>query len=203
MKYLKNFKSLFEFDSTAETTNDIFDLWKRYRMVGPSYVSGIKDDEWELQDIIDTHEYSREWSGIYIDENDLEWEANVSVSKGNDEIEQVDYVEMPIEVFEKIQKVFLESLKSFGCEFKTEVILDQHKRKNRFILTEDEFEDFTNKIPTVPAPKDFHIKFEIGLFKSTDLSFSRRTNEGESILVYQLREGSNSEDNYLVTKKSK
>jgi hypothetical protein len=194
MKHIKNFKSLFEFDSTTETTNDIFDLWKRYKIVGPSYVSGIRDSEWELQDVIDNHGYSKEWSGIYIDENDLEWGANVSVSTGNDEIEQVDYVEMPSEVYEKIKKVFFESLKSFGCEFKTELIVDERRRKNKFVLTEDEFEDFLNKIPIAPIPNDFHIKFEVELFSSIN-------SPAKSIFIYQLREGSNSEDNYLVTRK--
>jgi len=203
MKHLKSFTSLFEFDSATETTNDIFDLWKKYRLVGPSYVSGIKDNEWELQDIIDTHEYSKEWSAIYIDENDLEWEATLSVSKGTDDIEEVDYVEMPSEVYEKLKKIFLESLKSFGCEFKTEIILDQHNRKNQFILTEDDLEDFISKIPTVPAPNDFHLKFEVGLFKSSYQSFTMRAKEGESILIYQLREGSNENDNYLITRRSK
>lgn len=196
MKYLKNFTSLFEFDHTTEITNDIFDLWKRYRIIGPSYVSGIKDDDWELQDVIDNHEYSKEWSAVYIDENDLEWEANISVSKGSDEIEEVDYVEMPIEVYEKIKKVFLESLKSFGCKFKTEVIVDEHKRSNQFILTEDDLEDFVNKIPISSTPSDFHIKFEVGLFSPT-------SSPVKSILIYQLREGSNSEDNYLVTRRDK
>ena len=196
MKYLKNFTSLFEFDHTTEITNDIFDLWKRYRIIGPSYVSGIKDDDCELQDVIDNHEYSKEWSAVYIDENDLEWEANISVSKGSDEIEEVDYVEMPIEVYEKIKKVFLKSLKSFGCKFKTEVIVDEHKRNNQFILTEDDLEDFVNKIPISSTPSDFHIKFEVGLFSPT-------SSPVKSILIYQLREGSNSEDNYLVTRRDK
>jgi hypothetical protein len=202
MKYLKNFTSLFEFDSTSEITNDIFDLWKRYRMVGPYYVSGIKDDEWELQDVIDTHEYSREWSAVYIDENDLEWEANISVSKGSDDIEEVDYVEMPVEVYEKIKMIFLEFLKSSGCEFKTESIVDEHRRTNQFILTEDNIEDFVNKIPIVSIPNDFHLEFGVGLFKSTDPSFRGR-NRGESIIIYQLREGSDEENNYLVGRKSK
>jgi len=199
MKHLKNFTSLFEFDSTTETTNDVFDLWKRYRMMGPSYVSGIKSTEWELQDVIETHEYSKEWSAIYIDENDLEWEANISVSKGSDEIEDIDYVEMPSEVYEMVKKNFIEALKSFGCEFKTEVILDQYKRKSQFILAEDEFDDFVNKIPIAPTLTGFHLEFEVKLFKSTDPSFSGR-NGGESILIYQLREGSN---NYLVGRKIK
>ena len=195
MKYLKNFKSLFEFDSTTETTNDIFDLWKRYQIIGPSYVSGIKDSEWELQDVIDDHEYSKEWSAIYIDENDLEWEANLSVAKGSDEIEDVDYVEMPLEVYKRVKQIFFESLKSFGCEFKTESIVDGHNRKNEFILTEDELEDFMNKIPIAPTPNDFHIKFEVGLFNPT-------SSPAKSIFIYQLREGSNSDDNYLVTRRN-
>jgi hypothetical protein len=194
MKYLKSFTSLFEFDRTTEITNDIFDLWKRYRIVGPSYVSGIPDNEWELQDVIDTHEYSKEWSAIYIDENDLEWEANISVSIGSDDIEDVDYVEMPSEVYKKIKSVFLESLKSFGCEFKIESSVDQMGRKSEFILTEDDIEDFANRIPISPTPNDFHIKFEVGLLSSYPV---------KSILIYQLREGSNSEDNYLVTRRDK
>jgi len=194
MKHLKNFKSLFEFDSTTETTNDIFDLWKRYRIVGPSYVSGIRDSEWELQDVIDNHGYSKEWSAIYIDENDLEWGANLSVSTGNDEIEQVDYVEMPLEVYNTIKKVFFESLKSLGCEFKTESAVDEKGRKSEFILTEDEIDDFVNKIPIAPKPSDFYIKFEFELFGPTNSNVNR-------IFVYQLREGSNSEDNYLVTRR--
>lgn len=195
MKHLKTFASLFEFDNVAEITNDIFDLWKRYRIIGPSYVSGIKDSEWELQDVIDNHEYSKEWSAIYIDENDLEWEANLSVAKGSDEIEEVDYVEMPLEVYEKIKRVFFESLKSFGCEFKTELIVDQHNRKNEFILTEDDLDDFLNKIPIAPTPNDFHIKFEVALFNPT-------SSPEKSIFIYQLREGSNSGDNYLVTRRN-
>ena len=194
MKYLKSFTSLFEFDRTTEITNDIFDLWKRYRIVGPSYVSGIPDNEWELQDVIDTHEYSKEWSAIYIDENDLEWEANISVSIGSDDIEDVDYVEMPSEVYKKIKSVFLESLKSFGCEFKIESSVDQMGRKSEFILTEDDIEDFANRIPISPTPNDFHIKFEVGLLSSYPV---------KSILIYQLSEGSNSEDNYLVTRRDK
>jgi hypothetical protein len=196
MKYLKSFTSLFEFDRTTEITNDIFNLWKRYRIIGPSYVSGIPDNEWELQDVIDTHEYSKEWSAIYIDENDLEWDANVSVSKGSDDIEDVDYVEMPQEVYEKIKNVFLISLKSFGCEFKIESGLDQMNRKSEFILTEDDIEDFVNKIPISDTPSDFHIKYEVGLFSPT-------SSPVKSILIYQLREGSNSEDNYLVTRRDK
>ena len=194
MKYLKSFTSLFEFDRTTEITNDIFDLWKRYKIVGPSYVSGIPDNEWELQDVIDNHEYSKEWSAIYIDENDLEWEANISVSKGSDDIEDVDYVEMPQEVYKKIKNIFLESLKSFGCEFKIESTVDQMGRKSEFILTEDDIEDFVNKIPISSTPIDFHIKFEVGLLSSYPV---------KSILIYQLREGSNSEDNYLVTRRDK
>ena len=196
MKYLKSFTSLFEFDRTTEITNDIFDLWKRYKIVGPSYVSGIPDNEWELQDVIDNHEYSKEWSAIYIDENDLEWEANISVSKGSDDIEDVDYVEMPLEVYVKIKRVFLESLKSFGCEFKIESSVDQRGSKSEFILTEDDIEDFVNKIPISSTPIDFHIKFEVGLFSPT-------SSPVKSILIYQLREGSNSEDNYLVTRRDK
>ena len=194
MKYLKSFTSLFEFDRTTEITNDIFDLWKRYRIVGPSYVSGIPDNEWELQDVIDTHEYSKEWSAICIDENDLEWEANISVSMGSDDIEDVDYVEMPLEVYKKIKNIFLESLKSFGCEFKIESSVDQMGRKSEFILTEDDIEDFENRIPISPTPNDFHIKFQVGLLSSYPV---------KSILIYQLREGSNSEDNYLVTRRDK
>ncbi len=194
MKYLKNFTSLFEFDRTTEITNDIFDLWKRYRIIGPSYVTGIPDNEWELQDVIDNHEYSKEWSAIYIDENDLEWEANVSVSKGSDDIEDVDYVEMPQEVYEKIKNVFLTSLKSFGCEFKIESSLDQMNVKSEFIVTEDDIEDFVNKIPISNTPNDFHIKFQVGILSSYP---------AKSILIYQLREGSNSEDNYLVTRRDK
>ena len=196
MKYLKSFTSLFEFDRTTEITNDIFDLWKRYKIVGPSYVSGIPDNEWELQDVIDNHGYSKEWSAIYIDENDLEWGANISVSTGNDEIEQVDYVEMPLEVYIKIKSVFLESLKSFGCEFKIESSVDQRGSKSEYILTEDDIEDFVNKIPISPTPSDFHIKFEVGLFNPT-------SSPVKSIFIYQLREGSNSEDNYLVTRRDK
>lgn len=196
MKYLKSFTSLFEFDRTTEITNDIFDLWKRYKIVGPSYVSGIPDNEWELQDVIDNHEYSKEWSAIYIDENDLEWEANISVSKGSDDIEDVDYVEMPLEVYVKIKRVFLESLKSFGCEFKIESSVDQRGSKSEFILTEDDIEDFVNKIPISSTPIDFHIKFEVGLFSPT-------SSPVKSILIYQLRKGSNSEDNYLVTRRDK
>ena len=64
-----------------QTTYDIFDLWKRYKVVGPSYVSGIRDSEWELQDVIDNHGYSKEWSGTYIDENEYQLYIDSYINK--------------------------------------------------------------------------------------------------------------------------
>ena len=130
MKHLKNFTSLFEFDTTDEITNDIFDLWKKIEMDRFQYIDGISQEDW-IKGITDGHaesEYESQENSVYVDSNGIEWHAEFTLRTNIGWISEID-VTIPDEILEKINKSFLECLKDAGLKFKTETL-----RRRNYIL---------------------------------------------------------------------
>jgi hypothetical protein len=110
MKYLKTFEAI-----NSNEINDLFSLWKVYRMYGPSLVGYKIDLDWEREDEIDDHGYTVDYCAVAIDDEGNEWQANMSVDKMSDDVSDV-YDESCPAIEEIIDKIFSEHLKSkFEC----------------------------------------------------------------------------------------
>jgi hypothetical protein len=106
MKHLKTFEAI-----NSNEINDLFSLWKVYRMYGPR-LNGYKINlDWEREDEIDDHGYTVDYCAMAIDDDGNEWQANMSVDKMSDEVSDV-YDENCPEIEEIVEKNFSEYLKS-------------------------------------------------------------------------------------------
>ena len=106
MKYLKTFEAI-----NSNEINDLFSLWKVYRVYGPTLIGYKIDLDWEREDEIDDHGYTVDYCAVAIDDNGNEWQANMSVDKMSDEVSDV-YDESCPALEEIVDRNFSEYLKS-------------------------------------------------------------------------------------------
>ena len=106
MKYLKTFEAI-----NSNEINDLFSLWKVYRVYGPTLIGYKIDLDWEREDEIDDHGYTVDYCAVAIDDNGNEWQANMSVDKMSDEVSDI-YDESCPALEEIVDRNFSEYLKS-------------------------------------------------------------------------------------------
>ena len=167
MKYLKTFEAI-----NSNEINDLFSLWKVYRVYGPTLIGYKIDLDWEREDEIDDHGYTVDYCAVAIDDNGNEWQANMSVDKMSDEVSDV-YDESCPALEEIVDRNFSEYLKS-KIECVEELVPDliSHSgsviRNKRLIKTElevDQIEEAITKLDFDPKTDKYlyEYKYEMQL----------------------------------------
>lgn len=117
MKYLKNFKSLFESDDPGHSARDIFDIWEVYKVRGPGIghtsEEYLKKIDWEMGDHLDTPDHHvKVYSADGFHEDGTEFQAEYMVI--DDNITELDLDNLEIVNSERFEQTIYDKIESDG-----------------------------------------------------------------------------------------